>query len=51
MKKAIITVQLIQEAAETPNAALEREILEELSEELPRIPWQGKIIKVTVLED
>lgn len=51
MKKAIIEVQLIKEAAETSNEKLEREIMEELSEELPKIPWQGKIEKVTVLDD
>ena len=51
MKKAIIEVQLIKEAAETPNEELEKEILRELSEELPKIPWQGKIKKVRVVED
>jgi hypothetical protein len=50
MKKAIIEVQLIKEAAETPNEELEKEILQELSEELPKIPWQGKIKKVRVVE-
>jgi len=48
MKKAIIEVQLIKEAEGTPNKKLEQEIMEELSEELPRIPWQGRIEKVTV---
>lgn len=51
LKKAIIEVQLIKEAADTPNRKLEQEILTELSDELPRIPWQGKIEKVTVLDD
>jgi hypothetical protein len=51
LKKAIIEVQLIKEAAETPNRQLEQEIMDELSDELPKIPWQGKIEKVTVLDD
>jgi hypothetical protein len=51
LKKAIIEVQLIKEAADTPNRKLEQEILDELSDELPKIPWQGKIEKVTVLDD
>ena len=51
MKKAIIEVQLIKEATETSNEELEKEILQELSDELPKIPWQGKIKKVTVVED
>ena len=50
LKKAIIEVSLISEAAETPNRELEKEILGELLRELPRIPWQGKIVKVTVVE-
>ena len=51
VKKAIIEIQLIKEAADTPNRKLEQEILDELSDELPKIPWQGKIEKVTVLDD
>lgn len=51
MKKAIIEVQLIREAADTPNTKLEQEIMDELSDELPKIPWQGKIERVTVLDD
>lgn len=51
MKKAIIEVKLIKEAEETPNKKLEQEIMKELSEELPKIPWQGKIEKVTVRDD
>ena len=51
LKKAIIEVQLIKEAADTPNKKLEQEILAELSDELPKIPWQGKVEKVTVLDD
>lgn len=51
LKKAIIEVQLIREAADTPNTKLEQEIMDELSDELPKIPWQGKIERVTVLDD
>jgi hypothetical protein len=50
MKKAIIEVKLIEEAAKTSNEKLEREIMEEFLGELPKIPWQDKIEKVTVLD-
>jgi hypothetical protein len=50
MKKAIIEVKLIKEAAKTSNEKLEREIMEEFLGELPKIPWQDKIEKVTVLD-
>lgn len=51
MKKAIIEVLLIEEAVKKTNKKLEKEIMDELSEELPKIPWQGKIVKVTVLDN
>lgn len=51
MKKAIITLELIQEAGKASNQELEEEILDELTSELPRIPWQGRIIRVKVLDD
>jgi hypothetical protein len=46
MKRAIIEIELIKEATDTPNEKLAREIIEELSDELHKIPWQGKIEKV-----
>jgi hypothetical protein len=50
IKKAIITIRLIQESAEKPNAEIEKEIIDELSAE-PRIPWFKSLEKVEVVEE
>jgi hypothetical protein len=50
LKKAVITISLVKESAEVANEAIEREILEELSKSLPRIPWLQKVEEVTVME-
>ncbi len=47
-KKAFIIISLVEESAEKANEGIEKEILEELSEGLPRIPWFRKVEKVTV---
>ncbi len=47
-KKAIITISLVEESAERANDEIEREIFEELSEDLPMIPWFKRVEKVTV---
>lgn len=49
-KKAIITISLIEGNSEIANEAIEREIFEELSKGLPRIPWLQKVEKVTVMK-
>jgi len=50
VKKAILLVRLVEESVERTNEEIEREIFEELSEGLPKIPWFGKVEKVTVSE-
>lgn len=49
-KKAIIVVSLVKESAEKTDEEIEREIMEELSERPPKIPWMEKVEKVTVTE-
>jgi hypothetical protein len=49
-KKAVITIQLVEESADKSNEALEKEIFESLSKELPRIPWLAEVKKVRVME-
>jgi len=50
VKKAIITIRLVEESAEKPNAEIEKEIFDELSAE-PKIPWFKSLEKVTVVEE
>jgi hypothetical protein len=47
-KKAVITISLVEESGEKANDVIEREIVEELSGELPKIPWFKSVEKVTV---
>ena len=47
-KKAFIIISLVEECAEKANDEIEREIFEELSEDLPKIPWLKRVEKVTV---
>ena len=47
-KKATIVIRLVKESAEKANDEIEREIFEELSGDLPRIPWFKRVEKVTV---
>lgn len=47
-KKATIVISLIKESAEKANDEIEKEIFEELSEDLPKIPWSKTVEKVTV---
>jgi len=50
VKKAIITIRLVDESAEKPNEEIEKDILEELSTEL-KIPWFKSVEKVTIVEE
>lgn len=50
VKKAVITIRLVEESSEKPNTEIEKEILGELSAE-PRIPWFKSVEKVTVVEE
>jgi hypothetical protein len=50
VKKAVLLMRLVEESVERTNEEIEREIFEELSEGLSRIPWVEKVEKVTVSE-
>jgi len=47
-KKAIIVIFLVEESYEKSNKEIEKEIFDELSKGLPKIPWCKKVEKVTV---
>jgi len=47
-KKVIIEVSLVGESREIPNEQIEKEIFEELSKELPKIPWMKKVESIEV---
>lgn len=49
-KKAIIVISLVKESVEKSDKEIEKEIFEELSKGLPKIPWCKKVEKVTVTE-
>jgi hypothetical protein len=49
-KKAVITIQLVEESADKSDEALENEIFESLSKGLPRIPWLAEVKKVRVMK-
>ncbi|MGQ9565538.1 MAG: hypothetical protein ACUVT5_03210 [Candidatus Bathyarchaeales archaeon] len=49
-KKVIIVVRLIKEADGKSNRRIEREIMQELAEGMPKIPWQDEIQKIVVLD-
>ncbi len=47
-KKAVIVVHLVEESTEEPNEKIEKEIFDEISKSMPRIPWCNRVEKVTV---
>jgi len=49
-KKAIIEISLVEESLKKTNEEIEKEIFEELSKDLPKIPWCKEVEKVTVAE-
>lgn len=51
VKKAVIVISLVEESAEVANEKIEKDILNELSEEPTRIPWLKEVEKVTVTEE
>jgi hypothetical protein len=51
LKKAIIVVRLVREAMDASNEKLAEEILRELSDDLPRVPWQEKVVQVAIVEN
>lgn len=50
-KKAVIVVRLVEESLEKDNSEIRKEIIEELMDDLPVIPWFESIEKVTITED
>lgn len=50
-KKAVIVVRLVEESLERENSEIEKEIIQELMDDLPVIPWFESIEKITVTED
>lgn len=52
VKKAIITVNLVEESEEYENSEIEMEILKELQRGIMiTIPWMKSVKEVTVVED
>ena len=49
-KKAVISISLVEGSVERANEEIEKDILEELSEDLPSIPWFKSAEKVTVTD-
>jgi ribosome-binding ATPase YchF (GTP1/OBG family) len=50
-KKVIIVINLVEESVEKANEEIEKEIFQELSTDLPVIPWLERVEKVTVIEE
>jgi hypothetical protein len=49
-KKALIEISLVKESAESVNEKIKKEIFDELSEGLPKIPWMKQVEKIEVEE-
>jgi len=50
-KKVVIVINLVEESVETTNEEIEKEILQELTDDMPIIPWLANVEKVTVIEE
>jgi hypothetical protein len=50
-KKAIIVISLVEESVEVANEKIEKDTMNELSEEPTRIPWLKEVEKVTITEE
>jgi hypothetical protein len=50
VKKALIEISLVKESAESSNGKIEKEIFDDLFEDLPKIPWMKQVEKVEVIE-
>jgi len=50
-KKVIIVISLVEESVEKPNDEIEKEILHELTDDMPIIPWLESVEKVRVVEE
>jgi hypothetical protein len=51
VKKAIIVIRLVEESLLKENSEIEKEIVQELTDNLPIIPWFRNVEKVTITED
>ena len=51
VKKALIEVSLVRESAERTNEKIEKDIFDELSKSLPKIPWMKQVERVEVVEN
>jgi len=51
IKKVIIIINLVEESVDRPNEEIEREILHELTDDMPIIPWLESVEKVSVIEE
>ncbi len=51
VKKVIIIINLVEESIEKPNDEIEKEILHELTDDMPIIPWLESVEKVSVVEE
>jgi hypothetical protein len=49
-KKAVITIELVEESVFQSNDTLEKEIFKSLSNEMLGIPWLAEVKKVRVVE-
>jgi len=49
-KKVVIVISLVEESIEKSNNEIEKDILEELSKDLPGIPWFKSVERVTVTD-
>jgi len=50
-KKVVIVINLVEESIEKANEEIEKEILQELADDMPMIPWLERVEKVTVIEE
>jgi len=51
VKKVVIEISLVKESAENTNEEIEKEIFDELSEGLPKIPWMKQVERIEVVEN
>jgi len=49
-KRAVIVISLVEESVKKANEDIEKDVLEELSKGLPRIPWFKNVERVTVTD-
>jgi hypothetical protein len=51
LKKAIIELWLVRRSVDASNDKLAEAIMHELSDELPKFPWQEQVVQVAIVED